>query len=277
MVKRKKIPPKVESEVLVKSARRCCLCYGLHGDFSERKGQIAHVDQNRSNRTSDNLVFLCLEHHDAYDSKTSQSKGIRKQEILLYRDILYTDVVKQLPRILEPLDLHKPDGATRFHQFLESLRGTQLHRSCLLNGYEIQKVCEAGFLAIEPFTPHQVQTVAYNLSIGEEALVGETRIHLNNNEPLVLKQGELACVSTREFISMPLGLIGRTSTRASLSRVGLFLVIADSVSTGFRGRLFLVLENRSRNVIKLSYMTTIASIEFIIINLPPATWTPLKY
>lgn len=277
MVKRKKIPSKVESEVLVKSARRCCLCYGLNGDFAQKNGQIAHIDHSRSNYRLDKLVFLCLEHHEAYDSKTSQSKGIIKQEILFYRDLLYTDVAKQLPRVLEPLDLHKPDGATKFHQFLESLRGTESHRSCLLNGYEIQKACEAGFLAIEPFSPQQVQTASYTLSVGEEALVGETRFHLKNNEPLVLKQGEIAYVSTREFVSMPLGLVGHVSPRLSLARCGIFLVVPGFVSTGYRGRLFLVIENRNKNFVKISYMTGITSIEFTVINLPPASWSPLEH
>ncbi|MGF1619286.1 MAG: hypothetical protein ACFCUR_01585 [Rhodomicrobiaceae bacterium] len=55
-------------------------------------GQIAHVDQDSSNNSEDNLVFLCLTHHDQYDSKTSQSKNFTKKELLHYRDELYAAI-----------------------------------------------------------------------------------------------------------------------------------------------------------------------------------------
>src|SRR6266567_8992503 len=82
---RRKISTEAMAAVLIKSARRCCLCFGLNGDFSEKKGQIAHLDHNAANNSECNLVFLCLEHHDAFDSSTSQSKGITREEIKYYR------------------------------------------------------------------------------------------------------------------------------------------------------------------------------------------------
>ena len=78
-----------ETQVLTKSQRRCCLCYFLENDKSEKKGQIAHLNQDRSDSSMENLVWLCLEHHDAYDSRTSQSKGYTKTEVKKYRDELY--------------------------------------------------------------------------------------------------------------------------------------------------------------------------------------------
>jgi hypothetical protein len=41
---RKKIPTDNETAVLVKSARRCPLCFCLEGDLEEKLGQIAHLD-----------------------------------------------------------------------------------------------------------------------------------------------------------------------------------------------------------------------------------------
>ena len=61
----------------------------LHEDDALKKGQIAHLDQDPSNNNLANLAFLCLDHHDEYDSKTSQSKGLTKGEIVRYRDELY--------------------------------------------------------------------------------------------------------------------------------------------------------------------------------------------
>jgi hypothetical protein len=54
-----------------------------------RKGQIAHLNHDRSDSRFENLVFLCLEHHDDYDSRTSQSKGFLIDEVREYRDRLY--------------------------------------------------------------------------------------------------------------------------------------------------------------------------------------------
>jgi hypothetical protein len=74
--KRKKIPEQVETQVLVRCKYRCCLCYELNQDDGEKSGQIAHIDQDRSNNAESNLAFLCHAHHSRYDTKSLQSKGI---------------------------------------------------------------------------------------------------------------------------------------------------------------------------------------------------------
>jgi hypothetical protein len=88
MVLRKKVPDTVQAEVLAQCRRRCCLCYGLNRDLKTKKGQIAHLDGDRNNNRIENLVFLCLEHHDEYDSRTSQSKGFLQPEIERFREEL---------------------------------------------------------------------------------------------------------------------------------------------------------------------------------------------
>jgi hypothetical protein len=70
------------------------LCFGLRGDLSEKRGQIAHLDRNSTNDALDNLAFLCLPHHDQYDSRTSQSKGFEIGEIKHYRNLLYTEIAR---------------------------------------------------------------------------------------------------------------------------------------------------------------------------------------
>lgn len=89
---RKAIPDRTMTEVLVRSRRRCCLCYGLYRDFDIKSGQIAHIDRNNRNPDFDNLVYLCLDHHDQYDSIRSQSKGFTKGELKYYRDELYAKI-----------------------------------------------------------------------------------------------------------------------------------------------------------------------------------------
>jgi hypothetical protein len=94
MARRKKIPGKVETAVLTKSRRRCCLCFGLHGDATEKGGQLAHLDRDPSNRAFDNLAWLCLDHHNSYDSKAQQAKGYTISEVKRHRNKMYLALAK---------------------------------------------------------------------------------------------------------------------------------------------------------------------------------------
>ena len=87
---RKKIADDVIEEVLTRSRRRCCFCYGLKRDGEIKEGQIAHLDRDNTNNRPDNLGFLCLVHHNQYDSRTSQSKGLTEREAKAYRNELYS-------------------------------------------------------------------------------------------------------------------------------------------------------------------------------------------
>jgi hypothetical protein len=91
----KRVPPSKQTEVLMRCARKCCLCVGLESDWDVKRGQISHLDHNPSNNAISNLVFLCLRHHDQYDSRSSQSKGISAAEVKRYRDRLHTVIKKQ--------------------------------------------------------------------------------------------------------------------------------------------------------------------------------------
>ena len=90
--KRRRLTADVETEILIRSRRRCALCFGVNGLFTEKIGQIAHIDQNRSNDSLDNLVWLCFEHHSLYDSTTSQHKNYQPSEIKHHRDMLHAAV-----------------------------------------------------------------------------------------------------------------------------------------------------------------------------------------
>lgn len=92
MANRKKLNEATQFEVVYRSARRCCMCFALARDFDQKAGQLAHLDQDRSNDAQTNLAWLCLPHHDEYDSRTSQSKGYTEAEVKRYRDLLYAEV-----------------------------------------------------------------------------------------------------------------------------------------------------------------------------------------
>jgi hypothetical protein len=96
MPARKKTPPSTELDVLTRTARRCALCFGLEGDLSRKKGQIAHIDHDPSNTDPGNLVFLCLDHHDEYDSTTRFAKGVTELELKAYQSVLVVAIAKGL-------------------------------------------------------------------------------------------------------------------------------------------------------------------------------------
>ena len=104
------LPPKTEVTVLLSSRRRCAICFGLNRDTSIKQGQIAHLDRDRSNDRPENLVFLCLNHHDQYDSRVSQSKGFKSTEVKCYR----AELVEAMQFALRsPLELHEDETAMR--------------------------------------------------------------------------------------------------------------------------------------------------------------------
>ncbi len=84
------IPNATITNVLITSRRRCCLCFGWENDHKIKlQGQIAHLDRNSKNSKEDNLAYLCLEHHDIYDTKSKQCKNLTLGEAKKYRDDLY--------------------------------------------------------------------------------------------------------------------------------------------------------------------------------------------
>jgi len=60
--------------------------------MSRKRVQFAHIDRDPSNSTAENLAPLCLDHHDEYDSRPSQSKGITQHELRSYKDQLINQI-----------------------------------------------------------------------------------------------------------------------------------------------------------------------------------------
>lgn len=96
MTIRKKPTTTIEADVLERSRRRCCICFGLSRDVAVKRGQIAHLDGDRSNSSEENLAFLCFDHHDEYDSRMSQSKSFTMLEVKRYREELYQHVLPMI-------------------------------------------------------------------------------------------------------------------------------------------------------------------------------------
>ena len=160
------IPREVETRLLTESRRRCCLCFFLSGDFSEKPVQIAHISGKRSESEYGNLVLLCLNHHDQYDSSTSQSKGLTADEVRYYKTRLidffrlwdnaphlldaglsprgsFTHFLPNPPQPTQMLFNQKADALTMLRSLLDPSQRDQTCRSLINGGFlskEIDKI-----------------------------------------------------------------------------------------------------------------------------------------
>jgi hypothetical protein len=111
---RKAVPQETQVEVLAACRRRCATCFGLNRDTGIKPGQIAHLDRDAANPSFDNLVFLCLAHHDQFDSRTSQSKGLTSDEVRRFRQELATAIEHawREPITFGSAGVPRPDGVS---------------------------------------------------------------------------------------------------------------------------------------------------------------------
>jgi hypothetical protein len=82
------------------------LCFGLSRDSTIKKGQIAHLNGDPADNGFENLAFLCLPHHEEFDSRSRQAKGITPAELRRYREELYIAITKDWDKptaILSPI------------------------------------------------------------------------------------------------------------------------------------------------------------------------------
>lgn len=126
------IRKKDENDVLLRSRRICGFCFGLQKDFNIKRGQIAHLDQNNQNRAFENLMFMCIPHHDEYDSTTSQSKNLTIGEAKEYRDRVYNlvageahnDTLHSVQRFIQAhFNVKSEIGSTKQHLAVEHSLG----------------------------------------------------------------------------------------------------------------------------------------------------------
>lgn len=107
--------------VLLRSKRRCAVCFA-EGVAQPKEGAIVHLDRNSTNDEEGNLVFLCLEHHNAFDGKELDLSKIRE-----YRDKLYAAMeVGDSSRSKTPALLFEERVAEMLAQSLKASLGEDL-------------------------------------------------------------------------------------------------------------------------------------------------------
>lgn len=170
---RPRIPAAIETALLIQSKRICALCFGLNNDMREKAGQIAHLNGNRNDNRFENLVWLCFEHHDRFDSTTSQSKNLTSGEVKVHRDNLYST------RAREGVGHQEMDAARSFLR-----RYSEIFDAVFASGSELAYMIDSGTLdsiarLLDEWTPsnrfRSFSAQINSLQDGMVEMVGELR------------------------------------------------------------------------------------------------------
>jgi len=162
----------------------------------------------------------------------------------------------------------------------------------MLNDAEITKALQDDWIGIEPFDPHLVQPVSYDLTLGlsyrryrDDVRTIETRDtgeyanaecygllpswhshttgHTFPKNGLKLRPGDFILASTVEIITLSPAMAARVEGKSSLGRLGLAVhVTAGFIDPGFQGQITLEIANLAPVSILLHAGMPIAQIVF---------------
>ncbi len=90
---RPKLSEHIAADVMYAVDLRCCMCEAIAGlPPRSRNGQIHHLDGDPTNNARENLVWLCLEHHEDVGKTGKTSRRISPEVIRRYRSMLEAGV-----------------------------------------------------------------------------------------------------------------------------------------------------------------------------------------
>lgn len=119
------------------------------------------------------------------------------------------------------------------------------------------------FKMIEPFDPQRLKPAGYELTIGDEyVLGGETKI-LSTDGQIRIPSFNVVVIKTAETINLPRFLIARWNIRVLWAYEGLLWVGGPQVDPGWVGHLFCPLYNLSAKEVVLRAKDPIALMDFV--------------
>lgn len=106
---------------------------------------------------------------------------------------------------------------------------------------------------ITPFNEENLQPASYDLTVGE----------ITGNIDNELLPGEVALISTKEWVQMPDNTAGLVRTRSSLARMGLSTDFAGWIDPGYKGNITLLIKNLGKKKVDLSKIDRFAQLIFL--------------
>jgi dCTP deaminase len=92
----------------------------------------------------------------------------------------------------------------------------------------------------DTYDPNAVDRAAYNLRLGKDVFRSSSEIPqtLTDKEPYVtIRSGDYVLLTTAEYVTMPLNMLGFITLRYRFKKVGLLNVSGFHVDPGFKGTL----------------------------------------
>ncbi len=117
-----------------------------------------------------------------------------------------------------------------------------------------------------PFAEDNLKPAAYELTVGDEAVVGGKPCRLSDcwpNHSLSIPAFEVAVIKTAETLNLPRFLIGRWNIRVAWAYKGLVWVGGPQVDPGYVGHLFCPIYNLSNKEVSIKRGQPIAVLDFV--------------
>jgi len=139
--RRPPIKRKVAEDVIAECRRVCAMCFALQGDGTTKNGQLAHLDQNNANNNPDNLAWLCLAHHDDYDTVRRQTRNFTPGEVKRYQ----ADLLAAIESGIVPVSYNTRGASLRLSCTVGLVQGTKFKRTkCGAEIYLAARVSNTG-------------------------------------------------------------------------------------------------------------------------------------
>ncbi len=119
------------------------------------------------------------------------------------------------------------------------------------------------FSLIDPFKEESLKAAGYELSIGDEYVLGGERKELKNHGEIRIPPFNVVVIKTEETINLPRFLIARWNIRVSWAYQGLLWVGGPQVDPGWVGHLFCPIYNLSDKKVVLRAGDPIALMDFV--------------
>lgn len=127
---------------------------------------------------------------------------------------------------------------------------------------EIER-CVHSFKMISPFNKDNLKPAGYELSIGDEYVLGGERKDLGKDGEIRILPFNVVVIKTAETINLPRYLIARWNVRVKWAYEGLLWVGGPQVDPGWVGHLFCPLYNLSNREVVLRFGDPIALMDFV--------------
>lgn len=128
---------------------------------------------------------------------------------------------------------------------------------------EIERYCNSSPPLNDPFNPKNLKPARYQLTLGQEAILGGHTISVNDNRPLAIPPHQVAIVRTHEILNLPRFLIARWNLTVDKVYEGLLWVGALQVDPGWTSYLPCPLYNLSDHEVAIRFREKLFTIDFV--------------